>query len=315
MKSSGGIRRVRSLPVKNEMKKYYFQYFAALLLFGSNGLAASFIHLPSDRIVLLRSVFGGALLLALFLLSGQRPTAFRHGRDLFFLALSGTAMAADWLLLFEAYRQIGVSLGMLINYCGPVIVMALSPLVFRERVAWPKAIALAAAMAGVFCVSGQAAAHGVNGRGLLCAGLSALSYAAMVICNKKAARIEGMENAAIQMLFALLAVAAVVGCRGGFSMAITDSDWLPILWLGVVNTGVSCYFYFTAIGKLPVQTVAVCGYLEPLFAVLLSVLFLHESLRPVQILGAILILGGAVLGECASRKPRPIPCGTKRETA
>ena len=46
---------------------------------------------------------------------------------LLFVAISGIAMATDWLLLFEAYAQIGVSLGMLINYTGPAIVIAASP--------------------------------------------------------------------------------------------------------------------------------------------------------------------------------------------
>ena len=70
------------------------------------------------------------------------------------------------------------------------------------------------------------------------------------------------------------------------------------LLLGLVNTGVGCYCYFSSIGDLPAQSVAICGYLEPLSAVLLSVLILHETMAPLQILGAVLIIGGAVFGEC-----------------
>ena len=288
------------------MKKPVVPYLSALLLFGSNGLAASFIDLPSDQIVLLRTALGAALLLALFLLSGQERTAAKHRRALLFIALSGAAMAADWLLLFEAYRQIGVSLSVLINYTGPVIVMALSPLLFHERVTWPKFAALILALAGVFLISSQTSAQGAIARGLLCAGFSAVSYAAMVVCNKKAAKIKGMENAALQMLSALLTAAVFVGVRQGFSMTITGREWVPVLWLGAVNTGLSCWLYFSGMGKLPVQTVAVCGYLEPLFAVVLSVVFLHESLRPLQILGAVLILGGAFLGGPALTSRRPV---------
>ena len=67
--------------------------------------------------------------------------------------------------------------------------------------------------------------------------------------------------------------------------------------LGLLNTGIGCYFYFSSIGKLPVQSVAVCGYLEPLSAVAFSVLLLHENLLPVQLIGAVLIIGGAVFSE------------------
>ncbi|MBQ2413047.1 MAG: DMT family transporter, partial [Anaerotignum sp.] len=67
----------------------------------------------------------------------------------------------------------------------------------------------------------------------------------------------------------------------------------PVFLLGLVNTGVGCYLYFSAISRLPVQTVAVCGYLEPLAAVVLSAILLGEGMGLIQILGTVLILGGA----------------------
>lgn len=49
------------------------------------------------------------------------------------------------MLLFEAYDPIGVSLGMMINYCGPILVIVTAPLFFRERLTWQKGLALALA--------------------------------------------------------------------------------------------------------------------------------------------------------------------------
>ena len=57
------------------------------------------------------------------------------------------------------------------------------------------------------------------------------------------------------------------------------------------------YFYFSSIGKLPVQTVAVCGYLEPLSAVLFAVACLGEQMRVIQMFGGVCIIGGAILCE------------------
>lgn len=180
-----------------------------------------------------------------------------------------------------------------------------SPLFLKERITFPKIIALAAALLGAFFISGQAAAHGVSTWGLLCAILSAVTYAIMVLTNKLAQSIKGIENAVLQLLCAAAVVAVFVGCKQGFSMDIAAGEWLPILWLGFVNTGLGCYFYFSSIGALPAQSVAICGYLEPLFAVVLSVLILKETMSPLQIIGAALIVGGAVFGECCrGRKGR-----------
>ena len=277
------------------MKRAYLSYFLALLLFGSNGVVASFIHLDSYEIVFLRSVLGTILLLAIYFLTGYKITALRYRKDIFFIVLSGISMAADWLFLFEAYAQIGVNMGMLINYCGPAIVVAFSPFLFKERLTRSKQAALLAALIGVFLISGQAMGGG-SSWGLIGAVLSAFSYASMVICNKMAKQVQGLENAMLQLLFAFLTVAVFVWVKQGIRIEVVSEDLLPILWLGLLNTGIGCYFYFSSIGRLPAQTVAICGYLEPLSAVLFSFLFLHEVMRSLQIIGAAFIIGGALIG-------------------
>ena len=45
------------------------------------------------------------------------------------------------------------------------------------------------------------------------------------------------------------------------------------------------------------QTVAVCGYVEPLSAVLFSVILLGESMSAWQAVGAVLIFSGAMLSQ------------------
>ena len=237
------------------------------------------------------------MLIVIYFLTGHKRMVVRHNKDVLYITLSGIAMALDWLLLFEAYKQIGVSLGMLINYCGPVVVVVFSVVLFKKQMTRFKSAALMITMFGVLLVSGQAAVEGVNVWGLLCAGLSALAYAAMVIFNKLSKEITGVENAVLQLFFAAMTVTIFVGCKQGLYMEIASGDWLPLLWIGLLNTGGGCYYYFSSIGQLPVQTAAICGYIEPLSAVLFSVAFLHERLLPLQIAGALLIVGGALISE------------------
>ena len=131
-------------------------------------------------------------------------------------------------------------------------------------------------------------------------------YAFMVICNKKAKDITGLENSTLQLFISFLTVAVFLGVKQGYAMEITKESIFPILFLGLCNTGMGCYFYFSSIGKLPVQTVAICGYLEPLSAVLFSVIFLKETMSKGQIAGAVLILGGDIFGELWGMKKEAI---------
>ena len=283
------------------MNKSFLKYLAAVLVFGTNGLVASHIPLSSYEIVLLRTAIGGAALLVLFFLTGNRITIHRYRRDLLFLLLSAFGMAGNWLFLYEAYQHIGVGAATLCCYCGPVIVMLLSPVFFKEKLTWPKLLGFAVVCLGVVLVNNDALS-GDSAWGFLCGMLSALMYALLVIADKKVAHISSMENATLQLVFTAIFVAVFVGLKQGFALPITG-EMLPwILLLGLVNTGLGCWCYFTSIGSLPVQTVSVCGYLEPLGAVVLGALLLHEPMTIANIIGAVCILGGAMFCELYQRK-------------
>lgn len=288
--------------IKDNLKLHYGKYIFSLLLFGSNGVIASYISLSSYEIVFFRSLIGSLLLIALFKVAGNKFALTQNKRHLCYLTLSGAAMGASWMFLYEAYQQIGVGIATLAIYCGPVIVMVLSPFLFKEKLTLPKIIGFAAVLWGIFFINIQAIQDGKTTWGLICGGMSAIMYAIMVIFNKKAISITGMKNATIQLATAFLTVAIFLVLRQGLVIDVSPSDWLPILILGLLNTGIGCYLYFSAISGLPVQSVAILGYLEPLSAVVFSTVFLKEILHPIQILGGVLIIGGAQFAEWTSSK-------------
>ena len=283
---------------------HFFKYLASLLLFGSNGVWVAAIALSSQEIVFFRLFFGALSLLAIFALTRTRITFHHYKKDFFFLALSGCAQGVLFLFLFKAYQLIGVSLSSLAYYCGPVIVMILSPLLFREKLTRGKVLGFFTVLVGVILVNGQAALEGKSLFGLLCAGLASVMYAVLVCATKKNEHIHGLENPTIQLVFSLLTVAGYMALTQGFAIQVQPGDWLPILILGLTNTGLGCYLYYTSIGRLPAQQVALFGYLEPLSSVFYSAIFLHETLAPIQIFGGLLIVGGAFFGELyKGRKP------------
>ena len=116
-----------------ENSKAYIKFIISLLIFGSNGLVASLIDLSSHQIVLLRTLIGGIFLSAILLYQKKPLAALKNKRHFFFVVMSGVSMGISWLFLFEAYRRIGVSIASLGYYCGPVIVMALAPVMFHEK--------------------------------------------------------------------------------------------------------------------------------------------------------------------------------------
>ncbi len=291
------------------MNNGLFTYLAALLLFGSNGIIAAAIALPSSDIVLLRT-FLGALSLVTVLTITQRhklqaPSRPREAAAL--LILSGAALGASWIFLFRAYQTIGVGISSLLYYCGPIIVMALSPLIFGEKLTGGKITGFIAVACGAFLIAAQGLGGNMPIAGIICGIASAFCYALMVIASKGAPHIEGLENSALQVsaafVTALVFTLITQGAPSFLSAGVAASiDWRAVVMLGIVNTGIGCLLYFSAVAKLPVQTVAVVGYLEPLSAVVFSAVLLGEAITPVRLMGAALIIGGAIFCEVAGKR-------------
>lgn len=288
---------------KND-KKSFLKYLLATLLFGSNGIVSSHISLSSYEIVLFRTLLGSTFLVALFLLSGGRFHVKEYRRDFIFVLLSGLAMGASWMFLYEGYQMIGVGMATLLYYTGPVFVMILTPIIFKEKLTAPKVIGFAIVFVGIILINGISGGQRISAWGLICALLSALTYTVLVIFNKQSKHIVGMENAAIQLCGSFAVVAAFVGFKEHFAFTVLPTDWMWIVLLGVINTGIGCYLYFSSLSKLSVQTIAICGYMEPLSAVLLAALLLNEHMNSLQIVGAVCIIGGAMLGELLGLKKK-----------
>ncbi|MBR2583643.1 MAG: DMT family transporter [Oscillospiraceae bacterium] len=277
----------------------YGIYVLSMLIFGTNGLLVAHISLPASQIVLLRTLIGGIALTLLVLLRGgfDREALRAEAR---FLLLGGAALGANWVALFEAYRLLNVSLATLIYYAGPMLVLLLSPVLFRERLTGTKIAALCLVAVGLVCISGSIAFGGLSVAGLLVAILSALFYASLIVFNKRIVRMPGLQTAAIELDVAFFVVLLYVLFTAGLPRP--QRAELPyIAAIGLVNTALAYVLYFSGLQKLPGQSVALISYVDPVSTLLFSALLLHESLTPLQLLGAVLIIGGAVFGELRKR--------------
>lgn len=279
------------------MTKSYIKYILSLLIFGSNGIVASYILLSSSLIVFSRTVIGSILLVLVFILGRKRPQFEQIKKQWLYLLGSGISMGLSWIFLFEAYRLTGVSTATLVYYCGPVIVIAVAPFIFHEKIKARKIIGIISVALGMVLVNGaDFLTYGMSW-GLMCGIMSALFYATMIISNKKVEKLTGLEITLVQLVTACAVVAPYALLTHTGTIYISVTSIIPILFLGVINTGIGCYLYFSSINEIPAQSVAICSYIDPLSALVYSAIVLKEHLGMLQIAGAIFILGGAAFSE------------------
>lgn len=279
------------------MKKATLKFLLSMSIFGTIGLFVDAIPLHSGVIALLRGATGLVFLLLVMLLTKQKLRFDVIRKDLLFLCISGGAMGLNWVLLFEAYRYTTVATATVCYYLAPAFLMLASPLL-GEKLTAKKLLCLGACLAGMVLVTG------IDGGSLagVAFGISAaVLYASVMFMNRKIKQVSDYERTVTQMAMSIPVVGIYVLLRGGIDFAgMGATQWVLMAVVGIVHTGFAYFLYFGAVGKLPATTVAVCSYVDPVVAVLLSAILIAPIGIP-AICGAVLILGSTLLGQLKTK--------------
>lgn len=279
------------------------QLLGAMGIFGTIGIFRNFIPMPAAAIACLRGVMGVAFLLVLMAVLKKKPCRKTIGENLWLLGISGAAIGANWVLLFEAYNY-SVPVATVSYYMAPVFVILASPLV-GERMTAKKLLCALVALGGMVLVSGLAGGLGDQGLlyGVLLGLGAAVLYASVMLMNKKMGPIGAYDKTVVQLVVAAAVVLPYVLATDGFGLAALDGiGWVLLVTVGVIHTGLAYAMYFGAMGKLPAQTVAILSYLDPVLAIILSAVILGQGMDPWQTVGAVLVLGSALISELPEKK-------------
>ena len=109
----------------------------------------------------------------------------------------------------------------------------------------------------------------------------------------------------MQFLSAIVILIPYVICTSGFNfVGLNKGGITALLIVGLVHTGITYCMYFSALKDLPGQKVAILSYIDPLVAVLVSVIWLKEGITIPQIVGGLLILGFTLWSELPVEKKK-----------
>ncbi len=277
----------------------------AMALFGTIGLFVKKIPIPSGELSLYRGILA-ILPIGVFLgLTGQKLNVAEIKRELPLLLLSGAMMAFNWILLFEAYKFTTVSVATISYYFAPVLVTIACPIIFKEKMTIKQWICFLMSTVGLFLITGSGDFSGGSNHllGIALALGAAVLYAAVVIFNKLIKKVEGLHRTLIQFLSAVVVLLPYVVVTSGFHVdELAGVEWAYLLTVGFVHTGITYCLYFSSLKELPGQKAAILSYIDPLVAVLVSVLILGEGMTFLQAIGSALILGFTLWNEISPKK-------------
>ncbi len=272
----------------------------SMAIFGTLGVFTRNIAVASGELALYRAILAAALILVYLAVSKQKIDFSGIKKEIPLLLASGMAMGINWILLFQAYRYTTISVATLSYYFAPVIVTIVCPFLFHEKLTRKQIICFIMSTIGLVLVIGigTLGQGGTDLLGILFGLGAAVFYATVILLNKFIKNVAGIHRTLLQFFAAILILIPYVACTSGCQLASLDTKgWICLLVVGLIHTGITYCLYFSALKDLKGQETAILSYIDPLVAVLISVLILGESMSISQALGGAMILGFTLWNE------------------
>ncbi len=251
-------------------------------------------ELPPASLVLLRTA-PVALLLLPFVVRRRGREALR-GRWRWVLAYSLAELAVPWLLLAHAEQRLSSSIAGLLVATVPLMGAVLYRLAGdAERLSRRRLAGLVIGFVGVAALVGFDSTGGAGPVAVVEVLVVSLGYATgPLIVSRRLADLPGLAVVAASLvitalLYLPLGLAELPSSVSGETIA-------AVATLALVCTALAFILFFALIVEVGPGRATVITYVNPLVAVILGVVFLHERFGVGVAVALPLILGGSVLG-------------------
>lgn len=280
--------------------KVHFVLATAAFLFSLNYIVskigmASFTPLTFAYV----RVLGSAIVMRVALRHGEtEPLSREDNRQLILFAFLGVVINQTFFLAGLSLTTAHVAAILITTI--PIFALGVAIVLGRERATVVKIGGIALAAAGALLVVGR---EGFEGTGkswigdllIIC---NCLSYALYLVLSKPAmARLSARR--VIARMFTIGAIAMFPICAWSLWherwSAIPMRAWLALLVVILGPTVAAYVMNAWALRHADSSLVAAYSYLQPVIAIILAAIFLHEEIRPIALVAAAMIFAGVWL--------------------
>lgn len=287
----------------NETTKSHILLHSVVAIFGFTGILGKLISIDAIPLVFWRTTIGG--LVILLWLALRKKITRKSRSTILKMAGVGLLVAAHWILFFASIKASTVSVALVMVATTPMFVGLIEPIIFRRKLDWKELFVSAIVIAGVstiFNISTEYHLGMVLGIGsAFLAGLFATLNGVLVKSY------DASNISMIELISASIGTFLLLFCTGEFNselFLLSACDWLWISILAVVATSFAFIASTSVMKVLTPFTTAIAINLEPVYAIILAVMFFgDEEVMGVEFyFGASLIIGAVIINTLLKRE-------------
>lgn len=277
----------------DKIKGYGLAAFAAAA-YGTNPAFAVPLYeqgMNPVSVLLFRYVIGLPLLLALMMIRGVDVRL--HKNEIIPVVILGVLMALSSLTLFESYEYMNSGVASTLLFVYPVMVAVLMMFFFHERFRSSTALCLVVMGFGLWFLIRTQGDVSISSYGLTLVMLSAMTYAIYIVMVNVSSTVRKIPTTRLLfylLTFGSLVYVAILSAGTSVTLPAKYSGWFNLAALALVPTLISLACTTRAIQLIGSTPTAILGALEPVCAVVLSVLVLGQPLTEREVIGGALII-------------------------
>ncbi|MGB8955729.1 MAG: DMT family transporter [Tumebacillaceae bacterium] len=240
--------------------------------------------------------FALAALFFFALLKIRRHKITMGRKQLLVLFLMGgifyTAMST---MYFLSVKFVTSSVAALMLNTYPIFVALMVAFLDKEKIGRRTIIAIVLAMTGMILVLGTSFG-GVNLIGVsLALGAGVIYSAYIFVGNRLIREIPPLVTTAFVTLFTACTLLISGLAAGQIDFHIELQSWIASATLAFFSTILSIFLQLKGLELIGTTRTSVLSLFEPIVAIILSALFLHDALTFTQLIGAMIVVSGGVL--------------------
>ncbi|MFZ5857721.1 MAG: DMT family transporter [Chloroflexota bacterium] len=261
--------------------------------FGTLAIFGKFLYadgLDTFTLLFLRFLFAASVMTLILVL---RREPLPRGRVLAqLIGMGALGYAGQSFSYLSAIKYASAGLVALLLYLYPMFVFILSVIFLREKVTWPKALALTLALIGAALTANP---QGGQMLGIFYAILAAVIYSVYIIVGAGVMKQVSAIQSSLVIFTSAAAVYGTLTLVNGAHFPQSSSGWWSLAGIVIVATVIPVATFLAGLERIGPTNASLLSTLEPVVTVLLAAWLFGERLEALAIIGGALILVAVVV--------------------
>lgn len=274
--------------MKSSSLKGIFLIFLTAVIFGSNGIFARILELPTPVLLFYRFLFGTIILLSYFLIRRRKLSIPQIQRkEIIGLGALNTLLA---VLGFYSFTHTSIANAEVLLYAFPIYVIIFAPILLKEKIEKSTILYVVVSFIGlaIIAFSNNLQSGSDNLLGIIAGFIGGIIFALYTITAKFIRnKIDGLELNLFTMIISVLLLSPFLFI---FQYNLAFIKIILLMIMGLFHSALALSFYYTGIKMVKAQHVGIISYFEPLSAVIFALLIFGEIPSLYTLVGGGLII-------------------------